>query len=514
MRASCRAGRCWPPPGVAILSTPGLSLRFPGPRIAGKRRLLRLLAEILQIQGLYADAGRIWRHLAADAHEQGDIVSESRHRLAAARVDWFAGRYPQTHRQATQVLHLTDESTDARLAGQAHFLIGETARRTGRMAAAQTALREAVREFDRAGERAPAADAWNALGLVHWHCGRLQQARESFETALQLNARAHDPGKRAQIANNLGILLEESGRLTAAERYYRKAFTIFDRLGARRNRAYSLGNLANLYRHGARYESARAAYEEVEFELRSIGEPHAAAYTIGNLGDLAGDFGDWPTAIELYQRTLRFANHVGDAELLAESYARLAQMKLRQGRHAEAVRLLQKARRAARKAHSREFTIRAGLLRAEIALSAAADRSALDMFKNLHDQAEAAGLVYYQLWAQYGRGCCLLHGRDDRGVLTAARRGLVHARKSGYRWWELRFAVLGAQAQHEPDHQSDAAAASSHRLLARAWELKSNIESTIGDPVVRALFAKLPLIRKLLAFAVQPTTASAALADG
>ncbi len=461
------------------------------------RRLLKPFAEVLQLQGLYPEARRVYQRLALDAARRHRRADQGENLLAVARIEWFSGRYRQALRQTSRVLHVAAASRTRRLAAQAHFLIGETARRTGGMRRAQQALEHAAHLFEQVQDGGAYADALNALGLVHWNCGRLDVAQQCFLNALRASGRSSqtgDPAKRGQMANNLGILMEERGRLHAAERYYCRAFDVFTRLGHRRNRGYSLGNLANLYRHGARYEHARAAYDEVELELLSIGERHAAAYTAGNRGDLARDFGDWTGALVLYQRALHFASHVGDADLIAESYCRLAEIQLAKRGDGEVIRLLRRASRAAEKAHSREFAIRVRLLKAELNLARGRDAVAMAGFTESERDAADAGLLLYLLWAWYGLGRCLLNEGRMKEAMRTVHRGLKNAHGSGYRWWELRFAVLGAQIESGRTTSGDVSIAGRENMHERMAALTAAIEATIGDPAVRAAFARLPLI--------------------
>jgi tetratricopeptide (TPR) repeat protein len=339
------------------------------------------------------------------------------------------------------------------------------------------------------GDRVLHADTLNALGLLHWNCGRLSKARDCFVNALQLFALGGDPSRRGQVANNLGILHEELGQLPQAQRYYERAFRVFERTGIRRHRAFSLGNLANLHRHAARYERARAAYEEVDSELRTMGEAHAAAYTVGNLGDLARDFGDLQTARTLYDATLQFAGRSGDEELRAECLTRIAHVHLLEGRHDLATRHIRSAMRSAKIAKSREFALCAGLLAIESELDRKPARSLLKELEAIAGDATQVGLRYYQLWTLY------MFARIEMrlGMKTSAQArvaaGMVDAHHSGYRWWELRFAVEGTEASYAKSFRA--------RCIRRATELRDDIIAGIGDPEVRARFVELPIIRAL-----------------
>ena len=441
------------------------------------------LAEIFRLQGLHVEAGRIHRWLARIAKGSKNLRLSCHHRLVAARMDWYSGHYEKSGRQALSVLRQSRRLKDQTLTAESAYLFGETCRRTGRVNASLRALTEAEALLRDSDKRYVYADVLNALGLLHWNCGRLEDAHACFERSLRALARSGDPARRGQVANNLGILHEEQGHLRRAEHYYAKSFTVFDRTGVRRHRAYSLGNLANLHRHGARYERARAAYEEVDTELRAMGEAHAAAYTVGNLGDLARDFGDWDVAHERYDSTLKFAIKAGDEELKAECFGRLAHLHLLAGRYNCMPRLLRKSKEAAKCADSREFALYEQMLRAELEMVQSNKSVAENRFVEAHRAATEVGLVYYQLWAQHG--LARLAHKPGRIIMS----GMTKARRSGYRWWELRFAELGAR-DDMPKHVRE-------RCLTQCTTLAREIEAGIGDPRTRSRFLELLLSRKL-----------------
>jgi tetratricopeptide (TPR) repeat protein len=378
---------------------------------------------------------------------------------------------------------------------EAHALsiLADTFRRTGRLVKARDALHRAIAVYRRGRDDEAWADAQNALGLVEWNAGQLETARECFQDAMSRMSGRSGPLKRGRVANNLGLLFEEAGRLTVARRYYERAFRIFDRLGHTRNRSYCLGNLGNLHRHAARYEHARNAYEEAQHEFRAIGEQHAAAYTTGNLGDLAFDFGNAQQALSLYQRTLEFAVSVGDLELVAESCARVASVHLAAGRADQARRFIRESHQAATQARSQEFLLRARLLAADLTTSDGKHADALHEYERAADDSTETGLLFYRLWAQYGRAHCALSGDRLIEAGEIAQAGSRDAHRAGYTWWELRFAVINARTQ---SHVS-----ATHRrtknagtTLKRAVRLIDQIRRTIGETSVRGQFDRLPVV--------------------
>jgi class 3 adenylate cyclase/tetratricopeptide (TPR) repeat protein len=462
---------------------------FPRMPSAKDTRLFESLADILRLEGQYKDARKIQHWLACVAKASARPELSGHHRLIAARLDWYAGRYVKSGQQASLILRLARRLKSKTLIAQAAFLLGETCRRTGRSDAGLKALLEAATHAEAVGNKKLLADTLNALGLLHWNCGRLTDSRTCFLRALDLFARGADSSLRGQVANNLGILHEELGQLPQAERFYERAFRVFERTGIRRHRAYSLGNLANLHRHAARYERARSAYEEVESELRAMGEAHAAAYTVGNLGDLARDFGDLETARALYDATLQFAAKSGDEELRAECLARVARVHLIEGRPDLTRRLLRSAERSARLAKSREFALYAKLLGIEVDIDRRSPTVLLERLESICEESDQVGLLYYRLWTQFARVRLEMRRGNFAAAQSQIRQGVQSSYRSGYKWWELRFAVEGTSRAFTQKIRG--------RCISRAVGIRDEISSGIGDAIVKTRFNDLALIQAI-----------------
>lgn len=460
--------------------------------------LLRSYSDVLRERGLYPDASAIHARLALYHKWAGRRADALRERLAAARVDWLAGRYGPAERQATGVLRAARVISASDIVAQAQFVLGEVMRRTGRLERANRQLADAADTLERSRNWSALADVLNTRGIVAWNLGKLDEAGAFFRSALGRLRTRKDAPRRGQIANNLGILFEEAGRLPIAARHYQRAFEIFDAAGHRRNRAYCLGNLANLHRHAARFEAARAAYEEAEFELSSIGERHAAAYTWGNLGDLHRDFGQWDKAVALYERTLDFARRVEDAELESECLSRLAEIHINSGQGTRVDSFLDAARKAARKARSKEFRLRAEILNAIWIWRTGNGAKAARMLDDIAARTRDSGLLYYRLWVDAVRAEVMLTLGYHRDAARLSAAGLTHARRAGYRWWELHFAISTARAALKTSHTRPPRK-SALQATRRAEGICTGIEQTVGDSEVRSSLRQTPIFRSFLA---------------
>jgi tetratricopeptide (TPR) repeat protein len=169
---------------------------------------------------------------------------------AARLVGTDAGLARQAAQHATAAARAGGDGRSAALALRAH---GRAALELGQLAEATQALREAVREAERAGEPGAAAEARITLayalsergrtadalrqldraaqvlrgqaaapmlmqrGLVLWRCGRTDEALEAYRRALPTLRRGPDRLMEARLYNNRSLVYIDRGELVAAE---------------------------------------------------------------------------------------------------------------------------------------------------------------------------------------------------------------------------------------------------------------------------------------------------------
>lgn len=118
---------------------------------------------------------------------------------------------------------------------------------------------EALKGFERAGDRWYASMSHNNIGSVHMDEERLDIAQQEFQAALSGFTALKDTAWQANIANNLANVFRKQGKLDSAFIYYAEAGDALERVKDREHAAsarYNQGNISleqGLYAQGLAY---------------------------------------------------------------------------------------------------------------------------------------------------------------------------------------------------------------------------------------------------------------------
>jgi tetratricopeptide (TPR) repeat protein len=278
---------------------------------------------------------------------------------AARLVGTDASLARRTAQQATEAARAGGDGRSAALALRAH---GRAALELGRLAEATQALREAVREAERAGEpgtaakarvtlayalseRGRTADALRQLdraaevlrgrsaapmfmqrGLVLWRCGRTDEALEAYRRALPTLRRGPDRLMEARLYNNRSLVYIDRGELVAAEADLLRVAALARDEGQAGMAADAETNLGYLHlRRGdvpaalGYLDSAEATYRAQDVRPREL---------LLTRGELLLSVGAFDEARQTAERAIDELTAAGWRSLLAEAELLLSQAQL------------------------------------------------------------------------------------------------------------------------------------------------------------------------------------------
>lgn len=254
--------------------------------LRGYRRCLDGAPDVPEIRVLAAMAaaqcGRLDEAVAHARHALS-VRDDTASRMTLGRVLLQAGHAEEA------VACLKRAATDATMAADVNFLIGQAFRLLGRHAEAAAALEASVTAAPGHGP------AWNELGVVRIRMGQVGAGADAFRKSLE--ARPGDPG----VLSNLASASLRLGDAEAAERAVVHALEI-DPQSPR-----ALGALARLERNRGRLVEALAAWERCV--RLDPGSPDAWS----GLGSARQAAGDLPGAGAAYRRSLELAPGNEDA---------------------------------------------------------------------------------------------------------------------------------------------------------------------------------------------------------
>ena len=274
-------------------------------------------------------------------------VDKLRKRLAEARVLRVAGRYPESFRNAELALAEARQLEYPPLLGEAHFVVGLSQGRLGKLDELEDHLIEAVALAEASGHAELRAEGLTSLmipAFMKGDAGRAEQWGRLAEAAIASLGRRQV--LEALRIFYLGVAAHGAGRYEEAIAYLDRYVAMspnlkpYHRANTANNKAE---NLILLERYDEAFESLQQGIRYAE-EAFSADHPTMAAL-VANLGELAATRGDDAQALEAHRRALAInENALGPEDPSHHRYLSfVGQDLLELGRPHEAVLFLERA---------------------------------------------------------------------------------------------------------------------------------------------------------------------------
>lgn len=278
---------------------------------AERRRLHRAIADALEATEDERSAHRLVSDLAFHLVEAHEPVRGADYALRAGRQALQAHAYAEAAEYFRAAARLLESGRADPTRHQAQLGLGEAALLNGQLEQAVHAYRVAAEGLERAGERAPAARAWQGLGQALWRQERHPDAVAAFERAVSVS-----PTESVEAAQSLlqlaDLLATAMGRhaegLHAAERALAMVASLNDEpldIEARR----VMGNLSF---RASDLGTARAHLEEALERALRLDAPVLIAQICGHLANLYWVLGEIDRSAEANERRAELAQRSHD----------------------------------------------------------------------------------------------------------------------------------------------------------------------------------------------------------
>jgi tetratricopeptide (TPR) repeat protein len=260
------------------------------------------LGEAAELAGAYDQARKAYakaRKLLA-----GDPVAEAELFLREGRLREGSAGVSQALRHYRRGLEAigTRRSPEARSV-RARLVLAEGATRLhgGKHRQALPLLEQAVREAERAGDRAALAHAYYLLDWAHTDLGN-PEAQRYRDLALPIFEDLGDFDKQGRVLTNLGVNAYHEGRWDEALELYERARVASEQAGDEIGASFNVNNVAEIRLEQGRVDEAELLLREVLATWRASGFAFGIGVALRNLGRIEMRRGELERAGELLAR--------------------------------------------------------------------------------------------------------------------------------------------------------------------------------------------------------------------
>ncbi len=392
---------------------------------ARRLALLTARAEIHGVLGAFDPA-------RADLEAALALARESADGGTCAALLGALGELWGGHRDYARGLALTQEAVrtaeaagDRRATAEALFRTGLMHLNLAQITLSQHELERALAIFEELGDERGGARAIDVLAMTDGAIARIERGIEREREALRRFQRLGDRPAQPSVMSNIGFWLAFSGRRAEAEPVGRQGLQAAIALGARADEAYAHVTIAWTLEH---FGSLGAALRETLAGLdlaRRIGHREWTAAALGMAGRIARSCGAPARARPLHEEMLTIARELGTALWISNALGELGEDLAALGEAEAGERSLRDAIVTAGEAI--QFALPALLALSDLKLAQGLPAEALELAGRAEESA--GDYVAWKLHAQQLRAeAWIAQGRSDEALVVLQA---VHAAASG-----------------------------------------------------------------------------------
>ncbi len=354
------------------------------------------------------DRALLYLESAAGLLPESDLVQRSTILGELGKLYLMAGRNTEAITAYSGLARAAWKLGSSRRSARAFAGIGRARRALGDYDAALVMLLEARERFESTGDHRGFAQTLDDTGRVHWIRGEYDRAEQDYKRALTLRRELGDATQLAASLSNMGTLQVYRGQFQGALEKFREALELRRREGDLQGIAESLNTIGYIFAERGDAPSAARIWNEAVGVAREAGDRSLEAILLNNLGEadlMLGQLGD----AELHLRqACEMGESTGDRRVVFDAIRNLGVLQSRKGNSSLALDHADEALDMAKELGSRAMEGTAlrtiGELRGNTVyddsdgagddLAAAAFKSAIEIFRDLKDDAEL-GKTYH-----------------------------------------------------------------------------------------------------------------------
>jgi len=215
------------------------------------------------------------------------------------------GRLDEAATRCKEAIRRFEKLGDRRWVAVNKFQLGTVRMLQGRYAEALDIYAEARDIFEDLGEPRSVATAWHQIAMVHTDAGQYDQAERAYRQSLAIEVRLKNRAGEAGTLNELGTLYDAIGRLEEAVTFYRQAADIYVELQDQRYEGVIRSNIADTLIKLGRYDEARRELERAIACKEPFGHAAEPWKTWALLHNLEREAGDPQAAAQARQQAVQ-----------------------------------------------------------------------------------------------------------------------------------------------------------------------------------------------------------------
>ncbi len=313
--------------------------RSPDAQVRWRFRLLK--AEALLAQRRVSEVNAV----LGDGPPDGAGWTEYRTRTLLLRgtAAYFLAHYSEAHDLLDRAATLAQRSGSASLAAEVELRQANVIVNQGKLAAAEPALRRAIRSASDLHDTALEAIATGSLGILLHAASRYDEAIVWFEKARELHTRLGANRSVARDALNLGSCYHRLGDYDRAQVYYEQARANFAKTGDLFDEQILVGNTGSLLQDEGKYGGATEAYRRAYDIALKVQNNDWASRWASSLAALTAELGDWNTAERYNNEAIRLSRQLQASLYEAPALSTAGRIAAGRGQFNEAERLFREA---------------------------------------------------------------------------------------------------------------------------------------------------------------------------
>lgn len=427
--------------------------------------------------------------------DEGDLRRFDAHE-ALETIGRIQGRWRERRKHLVALRQLAKASGKARWASLALLRTARFELDEGHLARGLTSAQRAEQLAERAGIPVLQIQSHSLMAEMLRDLGDMQGALAACDRALDIAQQSDIPARlKAEVLRARGTLLRRVGRVHEAVEAHAEAIAVFRQAGARRLEARGKNSLAFALFVLGRFEDAIAlALDAIRIDL-AIGGRFQIAKTLSNIGQCYSRLGDMQRGLAYLRRAREAHERYGDQDARADTLLCTAETLLEIGDVPAADTFVGDAGALTAVTGSAYDSVHEKILRALLARTTGDSSAAVMHAFDARQAAEAQAYVAFHFYAMGVEAAARVDiGESHTGILlaTTAMGAIETIQGSEY---GLETRALCCEALE------NAGSPQAAEMRRRALGYIKQLADTIRDPELRGMFAKRPLVARLLATA-------------